>query len=54
MTNAVFEHPILNSPYELPGRHWELDGAGQAEVGPHRGQGNQPPRRRGNEDIQGV
>jgi len=24
MTNAFFEHPILNSPYEPPGRHWEL------------------------------
>lgn len=25
MTNAFFEHPILNSPYEYPSRHWELD-----------------------------
>src|SRR5271155_3477989 len=27
--NAFFEHPILNSPYESPSRHWELDEAGQ-------------------------
>jgi type III restriction enzyme len=25
MTNAFFDHPILNSPYEHPIRHWELD-----------------------------
>lgn len=24
MTNAFFEHPVLNSPYEVPARHWEL------------------------------
>jgi len=29
MTNEFFEHPILNSPYEYPSRHWELDEAGQ-------------------------
>ena len=29
MTNQFFEKPILNSPYEYPGRHWELDGTGQ-------------------------
>ena len=28
-SNPFFEHPILNSPYERPGRHWELDQAGQ-------------------------
>ena len=27
--NLFFEHPILNSPYEYPGRHWELDQNGQ-------------------------
>ncbi len=27
--NPFFEHPILNSPYEYPGRHWELDKDGQ-------------------------
>ena len=25
MTNAFFDRPILNSPYEHPARHWELD-----------------------------
>ncbi len=25
MTNAFFDHPILNSPYDYPARHWELD-----------------------------
>ncbi len=25
MTDAFFEHPILNSPYEYPSSHWELD-----------------------------
>ncbi|MCC6266784.1 MAG: DEAD/DEAH box helicase family protein [Dehalococcoidia bacterium] len=29
MDNAFFDRPILNSPYEYPGRHWELDEAGQ-------------------------
>ncbi|HOZ46256.1 MAG TPA: DEAD/DEAH box helicase family protein [Candidatus Hydrogenedentes bacterium] len=29
MTNAFFERPILNSPYEYPARHWELDASGQ-------------------------
>ncbi len=29
MTDAFFDHPILNSPYEYPRRHWELDAAGQ-------------------------
>ncbi|MDY6990280.1 MAG: DEAD/DEAH box helicase family protein, partial [Thermodesulfobacteriota bacterium] len=29
MNNRFFEHPILNSPYEYPGRHWELDDDGQ-------------------------
>ncbi|MDO8431338.1 MAG: DEAD/DEAH box helicase family protein [Candidatus Binatus sp.] len=29
MANEFFEHPILNSPYEYPSRHWELDDAGQ-------------------------
>jgi type III restriction enzyme len=27
--HPFFEHPILNSPYEEPRRHWELDGDGQ-------------------------
>jgi type III restriction enzyme len=29
MENPFFDKPILNSPYEYPGRHWELDATGQ-------------------------
>ncbi len=29
MTARFFDGPILNSPYEYPSRHWELDGTGQ-------------------------
>src|SRR3977135_4598517 len=29
MSNPFFDQPILNSPYEYPRRHWELDEAGQ-------------------------
>lgn len=29
MDNKFFEKPILNSPYEYPSQHWELDGQGQ-------------------------
>ncbi|HEU0196485.1 MAG TPA: DEAD/DEAH box helicase family protein [Nevskiaceae bacterium] len=29
MGNPFFEHPILNSPYAYPSRHWKLDGNGQ-------------------------
>ncbi len=29
MTNPFFDHPILNSPYAYPARHWELDNEGQ-------------------------
>ncbi len=29
MTDQFFERPILNSPYENPSRHWELDDDGQ-------------------------
>ena len=29
MSNPFFEHPILNSPYHPPQRHWELDAQGQ-------------------------
>ena len=29
MSNPFFDHPILNSPYERPVQHWELDEAGQ-------------------------
>jgi Type III restriction enzyme, res subunit len=29
MANPFFERPILNSPYECPRQHWELDDQGQ-------------------------
>jgi type III restriction enzyme len=29
MNNLFFEKPVLNSPYEYPSRHWELDDQGQ-------------------------
>src|SRR5258708_1082877 len=29
MSDPFFDHPILNSPYEYPLKHWELDEAGQ-------------------------
>lgn len=29
MSEAFFEKPILNSPYDYPERHWELDPSGQ-------------------------
>ena len=29
MNNKFFEHPILNSPYDYPNKHWELDSSGQ-------------------------
>ncbi|WP_043113661.1 BPTD_3080 family restriction endonuclease [Solimonas soli] len=29
MSEQFFERPILNSPYEYPSRHWELDATGQ-------------------------
>lgn len=29
MSETFFERPILNSPYEYPRRHWELDEDGQ-------------------------
>jgi type III restriction enzyme len=29
VNNQFFEHPILNSPYDYPARHWELDAQGQ-------------------------
>jgi type III restriction enzyme len=29
MENLFFDKPILNSPYEYPQRHWELDAQGQ-------------------------
>ena len=29
MDNSFFSQPVLNSPYEYPSRHWELDESGQ-------------------------
>ena len=29
MGRTFFDQPILNSPYEVPARHWKLDSAGQ-------------------------
>lgn len=29
MSELFFQQPILNSPYDYPARHWELDGSGQ-------------------------
>ena len=29
MSDQFFAQPVLNSPYEYPGRHWELDETGQ-------------------------
>jgi type III restriction enzyme len=29
MVESFFERPILNSPYDYAGRHWELDADGQ-------------------------
>ena len=40
MSVQFFESPILNSPYEYPSRHWELDETGPADPADHR----QPPR----------
>src|SRR5262245_5916315 len=29
VSNPFFERPIVNSPYEYPHQHWELDSSGQ-------------------------
>jgi hypothetical protein len=29
MAEHFFDRPIINSPYNYPGRHWELDADGQ-------------------------
>jgi type III restriction enzyme len=28
-SNPFFDHPVLNSPYKYPRKHWELDEFGQ-------------------------
>ena len=35
MAADFFGLPILNSPYEYPSRHWELDESGQPTRKPH-------------------
>ena len=32
MDERFFEAPILNSPYEYPSQHWELDEQGPSPV----------------------
>ena len=36
MAETFFEQPILNSPYEVPTRHHDLDEDGQPTDGPPR------------------
>ena len=55
MTDLFFEQPVLNSPYECPGQHWELDETGQPtqQIVEHRRPAEfvtpipQPKRRKG-------
>ena len=55
MTDLFFEQPVLNSPYERPSRHWELDETGQPtqQIVEHRRPAEfvspipQPKKRRG-------
>ena len=61
MENQFFTQPILNSPYDYPGQHWELDEQGQPT---HRKKaGRRPaefrtpipePKRRRGQPIQGT
>jgi type III restriction enzyme len=44
VTRDFFEAPILNSPYQYPAKHWELDETGQPT-------GRIAPKRRGAEFI---
>jgi type III restriction enzyme len=61
MSNAFFEQPILNSPYEAPARHWELDQDGQPtqQIVPARRKAEfvtpipKPKKRKGKRDAQG-
>ena len=55
MTDLFFEQPVLNSPYERPSQHWELDETGQPtqQIVEHRRPAEfvspipQPKRRKG-------
>jgi type III restriction enzyme len=33
VSETFFQSPVLNSPYEYPSRHWELDATGQPTNG---------------------
>ena len=55
-----FEKPILNSPYEYPDRHWELDEDGQPtnQIIPKRRRAKyitpiSKPKKRGKNQVQG-
>lgn len=59
MTEPFFQSPVLNSPYEHPARHWELDEAGQPtnKVVEHRREAKfispiPKPKRRGKVEAQ--
>jgi len=62
MSNAFFERPILNSPYEKPSQHWELDANGQPtqQIVPHRRKAEfitpipKPKKRRAKEQAEMV
>jgi len=41
MDNRFFEQPVLNSPYDHPIRHWELEQPGPTDAADHR----EPPAR---------
>jgi type III restriction enzyme len=32
MSEAFFDRPILNSPYDYPSQHWELDADWRATI----------------------
>ena len=42
MTDQFFERPILNSPYEYPVRHWELDEFWAADAAGSMNDGGRP------------
>jgi type III restriction enzyme len=60
MTDQFFEQPILNSPYEYPAQHWELDQDGQPtnQIVPRRRRAEfltpipKPKKRRQNQEVQ--
>src|SRR5438445_570757 len=53
MDHGFFERPILNSPYEYPGRHWELDAERSAEQTLPRAPGEREQRRQPRADAAG-